>query len=233
MAAVKILISGMANTGKTTLLKTLEDVFIVARDGKKYPFPQAHTNIPDLKYKPTEGENQGLTVSAQYINLINTKLGAYKDKYGKLPKTVVFDSISKIFLDIESAVMEKVTSFPYGVINTEIASIVNYIEETLIPNDINVIIVSHAIYDEDASMYKLVNAGGQYGKKGGFISEVDNAIFVEAKNNKRVVHHKSLKFISRTLHEELPDNLPVAEYNLQDHINLLATSRNDTKEFEL
>lgn len=167
--AVKLLISGMANTGKTTLLKTLEDVFVVARDGKKYPFAQAHTNIPALIYKPTAEEapnGERMTVVEQLIDIINTKLGVYNEKFGKLPTTIVFDSISKIFLDIESAVMAKVDSFPYGVINTEIAMLVDYIEETLIPHGINVVIVSHALADEDG-VFKLVNAGGQYGKKGG------------------------------------------------------------------
>jgi len=233
--AVKLLISGMANTGKTTLLKTLEDVFVVARDGKRYPFAQPHTNIPDLIYKPSAEEapeHERMTVSEQLIDIINTKLIKYKEKNDKMPSTIVFDSISKIFLDIESAVMAKVDSFPYGVINTEIAMLVNYIENTLIPYGINVVIVSHALKDEDADTYKLVNAGGQYGKKGGFLSEVDNAIFIEAKGTKRIIHNRSLKFISRTLNEDLPDNMPVADYNLQDHINLLTGMGDAAAEFE-
>jgi len=48
MSKVKMLISSLPNIGKTTLLQTLDDVLVIARDGKKYPFPQAHVNVEDL-----------------------------------------------------------------------------------------------------------------------------------------------------------------------------------------
>jgi len=224
----KVLISGMANTGKTSLLKPLEDVFVVARDGKRYPFSQPHTNMPDITH-----DKQGIGASDGIINVVNTKLGAYKEKFGHLPQTIVFDSISKIFLDIEIAVTNAVSSFPYSVINTEIAKLVAYIENTLIPNGINVVLVSHALPDEDTGMFKLVNAGGAYGKKGGILSEVDFALFIEAKSNKRMIHHRSLKFISRNLIESFPDTEPVGEFNLQDYLNVLTGDSSDAAAFEL
>jgi len=224
----KVLISGTANSGKTTLLKPLTDVFVIARDGKRYPFAQPHVNMPEVTHdKNGPGAAEGI------INIINTKLGAYKEKYGSLPKTVVFDSISKIFLDIEVAVTKVVTSFPYGVINTEIAELVAYIESTLIPNGINVVIISHALMDEDTGLFKLVNAGGAYGKKGGFLSETDQAVFLEAKATKRMVHHRNLKFISRSLNESFPDVEPVAEFNLQNYLDTLSGASGSAAEFEL
>lgn len=224
----KVLVSGVANSGKTSLLKPLKNVFVIARDGKRYPFAQAHVNMPDIEHsKDGPGAVTGI------INIINTKLGLYKEKYGALPDTVVFDSISKIFLDIETAVMQKVTSFPYAVINTEIAQLVAYIENTLIPNGINVVLVSHALLDEDTGLYKLVNAGGQYGKKGGVLSEVDQAIFIEAKAAKRVVHHRNLKFISRSLEDSFPDSQPIAEFDLQNYLEVLSGKGGSAAEFEL
>ena len=48
MSKVKLLLSGLPNIGKTTLLQSLEDVLVFARDGKKYPFQQPHVNVPDF-----------------------------------------------------------------------------------------------------------------------------------------------------------------------------------------
>jgi len=228
MAGIKILISGTPNSGKTSLLQDLEHVFVVARDGKRYPFAQPHVNISQMVH-----EKNGPSVVDSLLNTVNEKLGVYFDKFGVLPETVVFDSVSKIFLDIEAAVSSVVTSFPYSVINAEISKLVNYIENELIARDINVVVVSHANWDEDTAIYKLVNAGGAYGKKGGFLSEVDNSIFLESKANKRVVHHRSLKFISRTLSAELPDSEDRTTYSLKKHLELLQKDSDAAASFEL
>lgn len=219
--SAKILIVGLPMTGKTTLLQSLEEVFVIAHDGKKYPFLQPHTNI-----------NVFANVD-ELISVINEKLGVYMDKNdGKLPKTIAFDSVSKIFLTIEGNCLATVKSFPYGVVNTEIKKFVDYIENELVSRGINVVLVSHAMNDEESGAFKLVNAGGSYAKKGGFLSEVDHSVFVEAKSNKRIVHYRSLKFISRTTLHDLPDNVPSTEYNLQEHINKINAVKEQATEFE-
>jgi hypothetical protein len=154
MSNVKILVSSLPNIGKTTLLKDLTDVLVIARDGKKYPFEQPHVNVPDF------------TSAEQLIDLVVDKVEAYENKIGELPKTVAFDSISKILLDIEGYTLEQVKSFPYGKVNTEIKKVVDFIERDMVTN-FNIVLVSHAMYNEDVSGYALVNAGGSYGKKGG------------------------------------------------------------------
>ncbi len=153
MSKTKILLSGLPNIGKTTVLQSLTDVLVIARDGKKYPFPQPHVNVPDFE------------TAEELIDIITTKINDYEEKFGKLPETIVIDSLSKILLDIEGNVLAKVKSFPYGVINTEIKLIVDFIERDL-ADVFNIVMVSHAIYDEDTLGYKLVNAGGSWGKKG-------------------------------------------------------------------
>lgn len=228
MAGIKILVSGTPNSGKTTLMQSLDNVFVIARDGKRYPFAQPHVNIAEMHHT-----KDGPSVADSLIATVNEKLGVYVEKFGQLPETIVWDSISKIFLDIESSVSLVISSFPYSVINAEIAKVVNYIENELIARDINVIVVSHARWEEETGKYELVNAGGSYGKKGGFLSEVDNAIFIEAKKNKRVVHHRSLQFVSRTLSPDLPDTEQVADYSLKEHLEVLKKMSTNAAEFEL
>lgn len=220
MSFIKILVSSLPNIGKTTLLKDLKNCLIVARDGKKYPFPQPHVNVPDF------------TSADQLIDIIVEKVEAYEAKFDKLPEIVAIDSVSKILLDIEGYTLEQVKSFPYGKVNTEIKKFVDFIERDMVPN-FSVVLVSHALYNEDVSGYGLVNAGGSYGKKGGMLSEVDEAIFVELKGKKRVVHFRNSKMCSRTTCADLPESMPVDDFNLQDHIETLQSKQGEAEKWSL
>lgn len=220
MSNVKMLVSGITNSGKTSLLQSLEDVLVIARDGKKYPFAQPHVNVPDFTNINT------------LIDLIVEKVEAYEKKIGKMPKTLAVDSISKILLDIEGYVLEQVKSFPYGKVNTEIKKFVDFIERDM-ATTFNVVLVSHALYNEDTSGYNLVNAGGSYGKKGGMLSEVDEAVFLEVKGKKRIIHYRNSKMASRTVMADLPDSVPLEEFDLQKHLTLLQSKQSKAAEWSL
>lgn len=220
MSHVKLLVSSLPNIGKTTLLKDLTDVLVIARDGKKYPFPQPHVNVPDF------------TSVEQLIDLIVEKVETYENKIGKLPETIAMDSISKVLLDIEGYTLEQVKSFPYGKVNTEIKKVVDFIERDMVPN-FNIVLVSHAMYSEDVSGYSLVNAGGSYGKKGGILSEVDEAIFVELRGKKRIVHFRNSKMCSRTTLADLPENMPIEDFNLQEHLEKLQAKQGAAEKWSL
>ena len=72
-----------------------------------------------------------------------------------------------------------------------------------------------------------------FAKRGSFLSEVDNAVFLEGKANKRIVHHRSLKFPARSVLPELPDSQPADEYNLAEHINTLSKLGDNVAAFVL
>ena len=220
MAHTKLLVSALPNMGKTTILQSLTDVLVIARDGKKYPFPQPHVNVPDFES------------AEELIAIIVDKINAYEQKFGVLPKTIAIDSLSKILLDIEGNILAKVKSFPYGVINTEIKLLVDFIERDL-ADAFNIILVSHAMYDEDSAGYKLVNAGGSWGKKGGILSEVDQAVFIELKGKKRLLHYRNAKLAARTTIADLPDSLDLEEFNLQAHLDFLTNTQQSTDEWTL
>lgn len=220
MSNVKLLVSGITNSGKTSLLQTLEDVLVIARDGKKYPFPQPHVNVPDF------------TNIDDVINLIVEKVEAYEKAYKSVPQTIVIDSISKILLDIEAYVLEQVKSFPYGKVNTEIKKFVDFLEAD-VSTMFNIVLVSHALFNEDTGGYNLVNAGGSYGKKGGMLSEVDEAVFLEIKGKNRYIHYRNSRMAARTTMKELPDKVPQEEFDLQKHIELLMTKQNEAAKWSL
>ena len=67
----------------------------------------------------------------------------------------------------------------------------------------------------------------------GFVAEVDYSSFLEAKNNKRYIHHRSTKYPARTLLETAPDSQLVEDFDLQEYINQIADINSSVETFEL
>ena len=200
------------------MLHTLEDVLVLANDGKKYPFKQPHVNISEIN------------TAEEFMEIVNDSVSKYNDKFNKLPKYLVIDSISKTLLDIEAYYLRTVTSFPYGLIGKDISTIMHYLQNEVVPEGINIIFVSHAFKDDQD--LALVNAGGSWGKKGGVLSEVDEAIYVEMKGKKRIVTFMNHK-LGRSLVYKGEDSINVNDFNLNDHMELLLASQNEAEEWEL
>ena len=219
--AVKLLIAGLSNSGKTTLLKSLKKAYVLSHDGKSFPFPIPHTNVPTF---------DGVS---QLTSLMTTKIQAYQDSLGDLPDTVVIDTASKIFDTIYDNCNRKYTGFKiYSEIDLEIKLFTDYIQNVLVENGMNVVILSHAIFDGETSTYSLVGKGS-FSKRGGFVAEVDYSSFLEAKNNKRYIHHRSTKYPARTLLETAPDSQLVDDFDLQEYINQIADINSSVETFEL
>lgn len=219
--AVKLLIAAESNSGKTTLTKDLEDSLVISHDGKSYPYKKPHKNV--LTFSSTK----------ELTTLVNETVGKYKDKYGVLPKTIVFDSVSKVFDTLMDVCNTKHTGFKvYSALNSEIFEFTDYIQNTLIENGLNVVLISHALWDSETAKYNLIGKG-DFSKRGGFLAETDNSIFLETKNGKRIIHFRSTKFPARTLQEDLPDSMPVEEFSLNKHIQTLEENQSAADEFEL
>lgn len=219
--SVKLLISAEANSGKTTLTRDLRDALVISHDGKRYPFPVPHVLVPSFD-----------TIQ-DLINTVVGKVEAYNAKFGNYPSTVVFDSVSKIFETIHNNCNEKFKGFTiYSELDKEITQFTSFIENSLIASEMNVVLISHALYDADTAKYNLVGKGS-FAKRGGFLAEVDEAIFVEVKSNKRIIHCRSTKLPARSLQQDVADSIPVADFNLQEHIELLAGNSNIVDEFAL
>lgn len=219
--SVKLLISAEANSGKTTLTRNLTDSLVISHDGKRYPFPVPHVLVPSFN-------------SAQeLIDLTIEKIEAYKNKFGRYPATVVFDSVSKVFDTLFTNCNEKFKGFTiYSELDKEVTAFTSFIENSLVASDMNVVLISHALYDAETAKYNLVGKGS-FAKRGGFLAEVDEAIFIEVKSNKRTLHFRSPKFPARSLNAEVPDSVLVEDFNLQEHIDLLSGSANQVDEFAL
>ena len=146
--SIKLLVSGESNSGKTTLTKDLQNALVVSHDGKRYPYPVPHVMVDSFQS------------TAELIELVNSKIVAYKEKFNVYPKTVVFDSVSKIFDTLLDSCNAKHTGFKiYSELSKEVHDFTEYVQNTLIASDMNVILISHALYDAETTKYNLIGKG--------------------------------------------------------------------------
>ena len=234
--SAKILINGAAGQGKTELLRTLENAFVVSRDGKTFPFKIAHMTVTG--YISMDALINGITIKdadgvEEYHEGIMDKLEKYNEKFGEYPATIVFDSVSKIFLDVIEYATDNIPK-EWGqqgaFVNKELGILNNFIQETLVANGMSVVLINHVMKDEEKGFVPSV-AQGKFSNKGGFYSEVDHSILI----HEMKVHHRSTKNQARTTLNDLPDFQYVANtvkpeksrklkddeeyYDLQEHIN--------------
>ena len=201
----KILITGMPNTGKTTLLKTLKNALVFARDGKPFSLELPHVNV-------TEYTNVN-----NFLALVSDKLEAYNKKFGVYPETIVFDSVSRIFTDVETSCSKRSNGYEvWANVNKEINTFLDAINQ-LQENGFNIVLIAHAVWDENAKKY-IETCKGSFAKIGGFLSTVDYAMNIDILGNKRILTHRGNN-LSRTLLDDIPEKEDASNFNLQTYLD--------------
>ena len=221
MAAVKLLVTGFENCGKSTITSKITDAIVINLDRKEYGFSIPHVNIT---------EYHGID---SFIDTINEKLGVYQEKYGKLPATIVFDTVTQLYTAIQHYNENAWKGFDVHKNNNRDTLNFNaYVEDVLIANGVNVIIVAHTVFDPDTARH-IIPATGQFGKSGSWLSVVNNSIFIEKKSGKFIVHQKSMKFPCRTTIEGIEESVDSTQYDLNAHIAKLASANIEAESFKL
>lgn len=221
MAGIKLLVSAFESSGKSTITSQLEDVLVFNMDHKEYGFKIPHANLKSY---------EGMDV---LLATVGEKINAYKDKFGKYPKNVVFDTVTQMYSSMQKYNADKYKGFDIHTNNNkDTLSFNQFIEDSLIPSDINVIVVAHTVYDE-ATARHIIPATGAFAKSGSWLSVVNDAIFVEKKSNKLVVHTSGMKYPARTTLADLETGVDMEKYSLQDHINQLQSTKFEAAEFVL
>ena len=219
--AVKFLVSAFEKSGKSTITSQLRNPLIINLDQKEYGFKVPHVNIKEY-----------LGMDA-LLETIAEKLQAYKDKFGKYPENLIFDTVTQMYSAMQKYNSDKYKGFDvHSKNNQETMAFNQFIEQQLLPAGINVIIVAHTLYDEATSRH-IIPATGAFAKAGSWTSVVNDSIFVEVKSNKLVVHLKGLKYPARTTLTDLPDSIPVEEYSLQDHLDQLSAKSVEFEDYIL
>lgn len=221
MAAIKLLVSGFEASGKSTITSQIKDALIVNMDRKAYSFQVPHINITEYTGIDT------------LIELINIKLGVYQEKFGKLPTTVVFDTVTQLYSTIQAYNENNFKGFDVHKNNNRDTLNFNaYVEDVLLANGVNVIIVAHTTWDVDTARH-IIPATGQFGKAGSWLSVVNDSIFIEKKSGKFIVHQKSMKFPCRTTITDIKESVDSTEYDINNHIETLMNSKIEAESFKL
>ena len=219
--AVKLLVSAFESSGKSTITSKLTDALVINLDHKEYGFKVPHANIKDYS-----GMDALLATVAE-------KLQAYKAKFGHFPKTVVFDTVTQMYSSMQKHNADKYKGFDiHSMNNKETLAFNEFIENSLIPSDINVVIAAHASFDEATSRH-VIPATGAFAKAGSWLSVVNDAIFIEKKANKLIVHTSGFKFPCRTTLPNFPESIPMEDFDLQAHLDLLASKKFEADEHAL
>lgn len=206
----KILIAGLPNTGKTTLLKTLKNAFVVSRDGKPFSLPMPHVNVPE--YQKID----------DLLDLVQDKLTAYEERFKALPDTICFDSVSRIFTDIEASCSKRFHGYDvWSNVNKEINTFLDALN-SMQESGFNLVLIAHAVWDVDAKKF-IETCKGSFAKTGGFLSVVDYAINIDVVGNKRIVSHRGTS-LSRTLIADMPDKESADTFNLQTYLDKIKES---------
>ena len=202
----KILINGVAGTGKSSLLKSLTDAFVISRDGKDFPFQIPHTTIReyfgmDVIFYGGEIDADGEKVT---IEGVWDKLVRYQEKNGSFPRTVAIDSVSKLMQDaIDYANLHFENFDVHSSINKEIAILTSFVQEVLVANGMNVVMINHVMSNDKKGFVPV--GQGKFKDKGGFYSEVDYSLFIEGGKYPKVTHRGTEKQ-ARTLLDDMPTN---------------------------
>lgn len=214
---VKLLLCGYEASGKSTVTSALEDTLVVNFDQKDYGFSTPHVNMKNY------------TSMNDTLEWISSSLFKYKEKFGKMPKNIVLDTVTQLYTLMQNRNDEIYTGFEVHRNNNKDTALLNkFIEARLIPSGINVIVVAHTIWDEPTARH-IIPATGAFAKSGSWLSIVNDSVFLLKHNGSITVHLRSLKYPARTTLSDLPDNVRVEKYDLQKHLDQLANIKDEAE----
>jgi GTPase SAR1 family protein len=217
---IKLGVVAMEASGKTTLISKLKNSLVVSTDNKAFT-----ENVPHFRYSTYNGlEDLTFTIEEKYHT--------YQERFGKLPNTIVVDSVTHLTNNMEKYCNDKYSGFSvYSNLGKDVLAFNSFLEE-IIAEGINVVFTAHCQYDRDTMKYKI-HSPGNFGKNGSWVSVTDNAIFIEIKDNKRVIHHKTIKFPCRSNVEDLEEFVAIEDYDINKHIELLENQITESEEWAL
>lgn len=213
MKGVKLLVTGLESSGKSTITSKIKDALVINFDNKEYNFEVANADFR---------EYTGLD---SVIDFINNKLVAYKEKNGKFPKVLIIDTVTQLYSSMVLYNSKKYTGFNiHSQNNVDTLDLNNYFEDVILANGVDLVVVAHTIFDPDTKAY-TIKSQGQFRDAGSWLSIVNDSIFIEKRNGKLAVFLNDIKYPSRTSLENLEEKMTIDEYDINTHLDKLRNSK--------
>ena len=211
---VKILYTGLECTGKTTLTKDLEDAMVIGVDNKPYPY-----SIPHYEIREYDG-------IVDFKKTLVEKIKSYKEKKGKLPRTVILDTVTKMYELIYLWAEENYKGFDvHNAISKDTLRLNSVLENMLINKGINLVIVAHVQFDQNTGRF-VVPATGKFKDSGSWLSVVDEASYIHILGTERMISHNEVKFPCRSTVDGMKTT-PVDKYDINEHMSMLEAKASD------
>lgn len=220
--AVKFLVSGLESSGKSTMTSKIKDALVINFDDKEYNFETPNSDFRDYK---------GI---GSVFDFINNKLVKYKEVKGEFPKVLVIDTVTQMYASMTLFNLKKYRGFDtHSNNNFDTLEFNKYLEDVILANGVDVVIVAHAQYDDVAKTYK-VPAQGKFKDNGSWVSVVNDAIFIDKTSGKLTVYLTNLKYPVRYTLDDLPEKLPIDEFDINEHLDKLRNKKDKiNKQFKL
>lgn len=227
--ATSFLVVGFENSGKSTLSATIQNALVINCDHKTYNFDQIHSN-----YSKWNGIDD-------FRAFVNEKVIAYKEKFGKLPESVVIDTITHLYNTMIKYNSEKYPTNNFKAMeknNEDIIDVADYFK-LLNSKGINVIIMAHTKVDQKTDRF-TVPAQGSFRDSGSWQSFVSESIFIERdKETHRVVLKDPSNACVRSNLKEIVNNaenvitVPFKDFDINVHLNKIQENISENKGKEL
>ena len=175
-------------------------------------------------YKPLANDNK------EKVNEI------YKNKFNELPKTIVFDTITHLYLDITNFNRRNYSGFDIHSQNNDDAQSLNeFIENKLIrEKNINIVLMAHTTIEPKTNRFS-VPAQGSFARAGGFVSFVDESIYIDRNEEHLIVLKDPTNAVVRSVLKYDEDKFVVHfnTFNINKHLAALEHISNDSEESKL
>lgn len=219
--AIKVLISGYENTGKTTLISKIQNALVINCDSKEF-------SIDKVVYS----DYKNYTGLQDFMQFTFDKIKLYKSKFNKFPKYIVFDTITHLYAKMIQFNSKKFKGFEiHSTNNLETMELNNFLE-VIISKDINVIIVAHTKVDEKTGKH-IIPSQGNFKDCGSFLSICNEAIFIERSLDNHLIHLKSNFLPVRSLYQWEQESIPFNEFNINDYLEKITQLKIETEKFRL
>ena len=219
--AIKILISGYENSGKTTLISKIEDALIINCDGKEFSIPKIHANFKEY------------TGFVSFSNFISDKMKAYKAKYQTFPKYLIIDTITQLYSKMVNYNANNFNGFDiHSQNNKDTLAINDYLENIVIANGVNVIVVAHTKIDEKTGKH-IIPAQGNFKDCGSFLSICNEAFFIEKTLDDYIIHLKSRLYPARSLLDLDKESMSINEFDINEYLEKITSVKNEAEKFRL
>lgn len=218
--AIKVLISGYENSGKTTLISRITDCLIINCDAKEFSIPVLHANYKEYKGIP------------DFTDFVKEKLKAYKDHKGETPKYIIFDTVTHFYSKMTKYNNSKFKGFEIHNSNNRDTMALNDMFELLVASGINVIIVAHTMFDKETGKHKIP-AQGNFKDCGSFLSVCNEAIYIERSKDVHNIHLKSDWYPVRSLIEQEHEVVKFNDFDINAYLEKICNVKQETEKFRL